>query len=63
MQKSDDPLRDFALWDDEQEEWLKKRPTCSVCGKKIQDDCYYEINHEFYCERCIEEYKRYFEGD
>ncbi len=61
MRKSDDPLGDFALWDDDREEKLNKRPRCDFCGEHISDDCYYEIGHEIICERCINGYKKYFD--
>lgn len=60
MRISDDPLRDFALWSDDQEEEINKRPICDYCGHIIQDDCYYEINGEIYCQYCITEFKKYF---
>lgn len=63
MRRSDDSLRDFALWDDDQEEKLNKRPLCNYCGQRIQDDCYYELNGEIYCQDCIDDNKRYFEED
>lgn len=61
MRRSDDPLRDFALWDDDQEEKLNKRPICYMCGKHVQDDCFFEIEHEIYCEHCINDCKKYFD--
>lgn len=63
MRRSDDPLRDFALWSDDQEEKLNNRPTCSYCGLKIQDECYYELNGELYCQYCVNISKKYFEED
>lgn len=48
-----DPLRDFALWDDDREERLSKRPRCSECGNHIQEDYYYSLGNEMYCENCV----------
>ena len=63
MRRSDDPLRDFALWNDDQEEKLNKRPLCDYCGQPVQDDCYYELNGEVYCQYCIDNCKKFFEED
>lgn len=60
---TDDPLRDFALWSDDQEEKLNKRPCCILCNNHIQDEYGYEIDGEWYCEDCIRDSKKYFEGD
>lgn len=45
---SDDPVRDFARHDHEQEEWLKSRPECACCGRPIQDERLMKINDEYY---------------
>ena len=56
---TDDPLSDFALWSDDQEEKLNKRPECVLCGNHIQEEYGYVINEEWYCERCIRDGKEY----
>ena len=58
---TDNPLKDFALWSDNQEEKLNKRPECTECGCHIQEEYGYLINGEWYCERCIRDNKKYFD--
>ena len=50
---SDDPLKDFHLYDDEKEQELKKLPKCDYCKKYIQDDYLYDIGNEIVCEDCM----------
>lgn len=43
----------YDLWrqhDDAMEAELEKLPVCSHCGEPIQDDYYFEIDGEIYCE-------------
>lgn len=54
MYRTDDPIADFNRWDAEQQEWIEKRPVCSICGEHIQDDYYYLINDEIICPDCLE---------
>ena len=55
LRYTDNPLRDFALWSDDQEEWLNNRPECSECGQHIQDDYLYRIDGNIYCQNCIDQ--------
>lgn len=55
-----DPLYDFAMWDDEQEDKLSQRPICSECQEHIQDEAYYEIDGHYYCPSCVKANKQYF---
>ena len=50
--RTDDPVRDFHRHDAEQEEALKKLPQCCCCEKDeyIQDDHYFLIEGDIYCE-------------
>lgn len=59
MMRSDDPLKDFWEYSNEQEDWLEKRPVCDQCGEHIQDDHYYFINGETLCESCMYWYKKW----
>lgn len=60
MRRTDDPLADFAAYDDEQQEWLRKRPVCVDCGEHIQDDCFFLINDEAICPGClVNNYRKY----
>lgn len=56
--RTNDPIKDAENYMKMQERLLQKRPVCVLCGEHIQDeDCYY-INHEYYCNDCIEDCKR-----
>lgn len=49
----------FMQHEAEQDKQLEKLPTCSCCGEPIQDEYYYEINDELYCEECMKnEYRK-----
>lgn len=43
----------YDLWEEhdrEQEARLERLPKCKYCGQPIQDDHYFEIDDEIYCE-------------
>lgn len=63
MHYSDDPARDFAAWDMEQEQGLSRLPVCDKCGDPIQDDFYWEINGEILCEGCMNTLYRNYTDD
>ena len=50
----------FKRHDDEAEAILEELPVCCCCGNHIQDDCYYDIDGEIYCEKCMEDTFRRF---
>ena len=52
-----DPLKDFWEKMIADEEWLDTRPICDQCGERIQDDCYWLINGEKFCESCLDWHK------
>jgi len=54
-----DPARDEAQHYLEMEERLKDLPVCAECGEPIQDDYYYQIAGEDYCEQCVDAARRY----
>ena len=59
-----DPLDDFNAREIEQEMWLARLPVCEgkKCGKRIQDDDYYDVYGEILCEECMKEkFRRYTE--
>lgn len=58
MIRTDDPIRDFDRWDEEQSRWLESRPECADCGEPIQEDHCFEYNGEYICPRCNEECHR-----
>ena len=46
-------MDNYSLWerhDAEQERKLSRLPKCKYCGQPIQDDHYFEIDGEIYCE-------------
>ena len=51
---SDDPALDFDRHDAAQQAELNKLPKCVCCGEPIQDDYYYELCEEVYCEECVD---------
>lgn len=50
-----DPLDDFASHEREQEQFLERLPICDgkKCGKRIDEDYYFEIDTEILCEACM----------
>ena len=55
---ADDPARDFAAWDAEQQRNLDRLPECADCGNPIQDETAFYINCEWICEDCMDFYRR-----
>lgn len=55
---TDDPARDFANWDAEQQRELDRLPECADCGHPIQDETAFYINGEWICEDCMDSYRR-----
>jgi hypothetical protein len=53
---SDDPVRDFARHDAEQEAWVDSLPKCEWCGEPIQDEEYYEIEGAYVHLDCLTDY-------
>ncbi len=47
----------FEQHEAEQEKLLKMLPICCECGEAIQDEYCYEINGEYICESCMEDYR------
>ena len=58
MYYSDDPARDFARHDAEQERALEKLPVCEYCWHPIQDEEFYQINGVNICESCMADFKK-----
>jgi formylmethanofuran dehydrogenase subunit E len=53
-----DPLADFHRLDREQARRLAKLPTCERCGHPIQQERAVCIDGDWYCDDCIEFYRR-----
>lgn len=63
MWRTDDPVMDFARYDAEQTERMKKLPRCSECDEYIQDEYAYYINDEWICEECMRRYLKPVDAD
>lgn len=50
-----DPLDDFNYRDRKQAEYEARLPRCEEkkCGKRIDEDFYFEIDGEILCEKCM----------
>lgn len=53
MYWTDDPVRDAARYEAEQERQLKKLPRCCECRERIQTDECYEFDGELICPDCL----------
>lgn len=53
----------FDRHEAEQERQLAKLPRCCECGKRIQDDYYYDFFGDIYCESCMEKNFRHSTDD
>lgn len=54
MFRTNDPIADFNRWDSEREAALEKLPICSECGRRINEDTYFDIEGEYYHVKCFE---------
>ena len=43
----------WEAYDRYKESLLERLPVCDECGKRIQDDMYFDIDGEILCEKCI----------
>lgn len=55
---SDDPVADFARYDAEQSRRLAQLPTCQRCGDAIQQETAVCIEGFWYCDECLDYYRR-----
>lgn len=53
MYRTDDPIADFNRYEAEQQRKLDKLPKCDICGEPIQDDYFYNIYGDIFCEECL----------
>jgi hypothetical protein len=53
--RNGDPLDDFDRLDRKQAEYEARLPRCEAnkCGKRIDEDFYFEIDGEILCEECM----------
>lgn len=55
MIRTDNPIRDWDSYCEEQERELAMLPICSQCGEPITDEYCYRINDELICDECMRE--------
>jgi formylmethanofuran dehydrogenase subunit E len=55
---SDDPVADFNRLDREQARRLAKLPTCQSCGDAIQQERAVCIEGFWFCDDCLEFYRK-----
>ncbi len=58
MPFTDDPIADFHRHDAEQAKQLKELPPCERCGWEIQQERAVCIDGFWYCDDCIEFYRK-----
>ena len=56
---SANPIYDYMAYDAQNYKWAKKRPVCCQCGEHIQDEYGYDLNGDWYCEDCINSYRKW----
>lgn len=63
MYYSNDPVRDWDRYAEAQErayeERMSRMPYCTECGKRIETECFYEINDEYWCEDCMDKHRHW----
>ena len=60
---TDDPIRDLARHEAEQERARAKLPRCCECGEHITDDECYDFDGDLICPNCLKENHRIFTED
>lgn len=58
MIRTDDPVADFDRYDREVAKWRKRLPVCQRCGDEIQQELAVCIDGFWYCDDCIEFYRK-----
>lgn len=58
--QTDNPVADAERYYNDKEKELEKLPECDECGDPIQDECCYEINKKYICEKCLNANHRVF---
>lgn len=54
-----DPVADAEAYFNEQA--TAERPRCSICGEKITDETFYNIDNHYICNSCMDDYRVYTE--
>jgi hypothetical protein len=55
---TDDPIADFNRLDAKQSAWLKKLPTCQICGKPIQQERAVCMEGFWFCDDCLDDCRK-----
>ena len=58
MYYSGDPVRDAERYFADQDRELERRPVCSYCEEHIQEEYFYLINGDAFCECCLDNHFR-----
>ena len=58
LQWSDDPVRDWDRYCEQQEQDAERCPKCAMCGEPIFDEYCYKDDGEYYCKDCFEDMYR-----
>ena len=53
MYRTDNPIADYDRYLSEEQTRLEHLPKCCECDEPITDECCYEINGEYICEKCL----------
>ena len=56
--RTEDPVADFNRHDRDQVRRLAKLPACERCGDAIQQERAVCINGFWFCDECLEKYRR-----
>ncbi len=51
----------FRQRDADQEQWLQRRQKCICCGDYIQEESAVQIRGDYYCDRCLDDMRVYFD--
>ena len=52
---TDNPLRDFAMYDSDQQKQLENLPKCSLCDEPIQQEDVVQFHGEYICDDCLDD--------
>ena len=52
---TDDPVKDYDRYAEEQDKQLQKLPKCSICDEHIQDEKLCDIDGTIYCMECFKD--------
>lgn len=55
---SDDPVADFHRHDRMQNRWLEQLPVCERCENHIQQERAVCIEGIWYCDKCLDEFRK-----